>query len=63
MTRNEESIRVFYLQQLCDSSLGENAFKTPWGSIILKNCNEDEALYNFKSKKEYKDTSKQFGYI
>ena len=60
MTGNQESICVFYLQQLCDSSLGENAFKTPWGSLILKNCNSDGALYTFKSIKEYKEVRKQY---
>ena len=60
MTGNQESICVFYLQQLSDSSLGVNAFKTPWGSLILKNCNSDGALYTFKSIKEYKEVRKQY---
>ena len=56
---SSESVRVFYLQQLCDSSLGENVFKTPWGSVILKNCNTKGEIYCFKNIQDYKDSRKQ----
>ena len=59
MTDCRESIRVFYLQQLCDTSLGENVFKTPWGSVILKNCNSEGELFRFKTITEFKDSRKQ----
>ena len=56
---SSESIRVFYLQHLCDTSLGENAFKAPWGSLILKNCNSEGELYDFKTINQFKDSRKQ----
>ena len=59
MMDTSESIRVFYLQQLCDQNLGENKFKTPWASLILKNCKENGELLDFKTIKEYKDSRKQ----
>ena len=63
MTDNSESIRVFYLQQLCDKSRGENAFKTPWASLILKNCKDNGELLEFKTIKEYKESRKQLWLI
>ena len=60
MTDNQESTRVYYLQQLCDTSLGSNAFKTPWGGLILKNCDSEGKLYEFKNIPEYKESRKQF---
>ena len=59
MTDTLESIRVFYLQQLCDQNLGENKFKTPWASLILKNCKENGELLDFKTIKDYKESRKQ----
>ena len=59
MTNNQESTRVYYLQQLCDTSLGSNAFKTPWGGLILKNCDSEGKLYEFKNIPEYKESRKQ----
>ena len=56
---SSESVRVYYLQQLCDTSLGENVFKTPWGSLILKNCNSEGELCDFKTINQFKDSRKQ----
>lgn len=54
-----ESSRVFYLQQLCDPNLGENVFKSPWGQIVMKNCNTDGKLLEFSTIKSYKESRKQ----
>ena len=48
---------VFYLQQI-SASLEQNIFKTPWGSVIVKNCDEDGKLLEFKSKTEYSSSLK-----
>ena len=56
---DSESVRVFYLQQLCDPNLGENAFKTPWGQVILKNCQNDGKLLEFDTISQFKESRKQ----
>ena len=43
---------VYYLQQI-SSSMEENLYKTPWGSILVKNCDLDGKLLEFKSKRDY----------
>ena len=60
MENNQEAIRLYYLQQLCDKSLGRNAFKSLWGGVILKNCAPNGELYSFKTIKEYQETQHQF---
>ena len=59
MEDNQDSVRVYYLQQLCDKSLGRNAYKSPWGGVLLKNCGPNGELNSFKTIKEYKETSHQ----
>ena len=56
---DSESVRVFYLQQLCDKNLGENVFKSPWGQVILKNCQADGKLLEYETIPSYKDSRKQ----
>ena len=57
MVLTEENKSVFYLQQIC-SDIENNAFKTPWGSIIIHNCDENGRLLEPKSVQEYKDHGK-----
>ena len=52
-----DSVRVCYLQQLCDKNLGRNVYKSPWGGVLLKKCDPNGELYSFKTIKEYKETS------
>ena len=59
MEDNQEAARLYYLQQLCDTSLGHNVFKSPWGGVILKNCGANGEIYSFKTIKEYKETQHQ----
>ena len=59
MEDNQESARVCYLQQLCDTSMGNNAFKTPWGGVILKNCGPNGELHSNETIKEFKETQHQ----
>ena len=59
MEDNQESARVYYLQQLCDTSMGNNAFKTPWGGVILKNCGPNGELHSNETIKEFKETQHQ----
>ena len=56
MEDNQEAARLYYLQQLCDTSLGHNVFKSLWGGVILKNCGANGEIYSFKTIKEYKET-------
>ena len=59
MEDNQEAARLYYLQQLCDTSLGRNVFKSLWGGVILKNCGANGEIYSFKTIKEYKETQHQ----
>ena len=52
-----ECREVFYLQQI-SSNLQELFFKTPWGSVVVKNCDDDGKLLEFKSKSEYSRSEK-----
>ena len=52
-----ECREVFYLQQI-SSNLQEMFFKTPWGSVVVKNCDDDGKLLEFKSKNEYSRSEK-----
>ena len=47
-----ECVEVFYLQQISDF-IDKLLFKTPWGSIIVRNCNAEGGLLEFKNKNEY----------
>ena len=57
MTQTEESVNVFYLQQLC-SDLQQRVFKTPWGSVLIQNCDDDGKLTDYKSVQDFKDSGK-----
>ena len=59
MGDDQESARVYYLQQLCDTSMGRNAYKSPWGGVIVKNCGPNGELYSFPNKQEFKETQHQ----
>ena len=53
MATTEASKNVYYLQQIC-SDLPSNAFKTPWGSVLIHNCDESGKLLEFSSVSDYK---------
>ena len=55
MAGAEERKSVFYLQQIC-SDIKRNVFKTPWGSILIHNCDKKGKLLDFKSVQEFKDS-------
>ena len=57
MTNVEECKSVYYLQQIC-SDLQSNVYKTPWGSVLIHNCDDTGKLLEFKSAREYKDSGK-----
>ena len=57
MAGTEERKSVFYLQQIC-SDIKRNVFKTPWGSVLIHNCDETGKLLDFKSVQEFKDSCK-----
>ena len=57
MTDIEECKSVYYLQQIW-SDLQSNVYKTPWGSVLIHNCDDTGKLLEFKSFKEYKDSGK-----
>jgi hypothetical protein len=52
-----ECKEVFYLQQL-SLNIQETLFKTPWGTVIVKNCDDEGKLMEFKSKTEYSKSEK-----
>ena len=54
MAVTEESKSVYYLQQIC-SNLSSNVFKTPWGSVLIHNCDETGKLLEFLSVQDYKE--------
>ena len=54
MAVTEESKSVYYLQQIC-SDLSSNVFKTPWGSVLIHNCDETGKLLEFSSVQDYKE--------
>ena len=53
-----ECKQVYYLQQI-SSSLQDNLFKTPWASVVVKNCDDEGKLLEFKSKTEYSSCGKE----
>ena len=53
---------VYYLQQI-SSAMEDNIFKTPWSSVIIKNCNSDGKLLQFKSKKDYASSERSLWLI
>ena len=57
MAQTEESVNVFYLQQLC-SDLQQHVFKTPWGSVLIQNCDDNGKLIDYKSVQDFKNSGK-----
>ena len=57
MAQTEESINVFYLQKNC-SDLQQRVFKTPWGSVLIQNCDENGNWIDYKSVQDFKDSGK-----
>ena len=53
-----ECKQVYYLQQI-SSSIQDNLFKTPWASVVVKNCDDEGKLLEFKSKAEYSSCGKE----
>ena len=41
-------------------SLEKNFFVLPWASVVVKNCNEDGELLQFKTMKSYRDQGQSF---
>ena len=57
MALTDECKSVYFLQQICND-VGNNIFKTPWGSVMIHNCDETGKLLEFKSMKEYHDSGR-----
>ena len=57
MALTQECTNVYFLQQIC-SDVENNVFKTPWGSILIHNCDDTGKLLEFNTVSDYHDSEK-----
>ena len=57
MALTQECTNVYFLQQIC-SDVENNVFKTPWGSILIHNCDDTGKLLEFNTVSDYHDSKK-----
>ena len=47
-------------RRILSVTLEKNFFVLPWASVVVKNCNEDGELLQFKTMKSYRDQGQSF---